>query len=213
MKPDEKIKPAETVKIARLKYNGNWDPEPAGWRRLAAVIHNKDRATLAVETVELGKSDLNGFKVAHLTGTQGFKLDLIQRNALKQFITGGGTLVIDAAGGSGEFAQSAEAMIEQLFPEEARQLAEPAPVAHAIYAKGVSKPEDIGYRMFARRQLVGDMKGGRLRLIELEGRPAIVYSREDLSAGLVGQPVDGVLGYDPASATAIMRSIVLSASK
>ena len=38
----------------------------------------------------------------------------------------------------------------------------------------------------------------------------MIYSREDLSAGLVGQPTDGIFGYAPSSATAIMRNIVIS---
>lgn len=41
---------------------------------------------------------------------------------------------------------------------------------------------------------------------------AVFYSREDLSAGMVGEPVDGVLGYNPETATEIMRNIVLSAA-
>ena len=36
----------------------------------------------------------------------------------------------------------------------------------------------------------------------------VIYSREDLSAGLVGQAVDGIVGYDPASATALMSHIL-----
>ena len=29
------VVPSETIKVARLQYHGNWDPEPGGWRRLA----------------------------------------------------------------------------------------------------------------------------------------------------------------------------------
>ena len=36
----------------------------------------------------------------------------------------------------------------------------------------------------------------------------LIYSREDLSAGLVGQAVDGIVGYDPASATALMTHVL-----
>ena len=36
---------------------------------------------------------------------------------------------------------------------------------------------------------------------------------EDLSVGLVGQPVDGIVGYTPAAATVIVRSIVISTVK
>ena len=39
----------------------------------------------------------------------------------------------------------------------------------------------------------------------------MIVSREDLSIGLVGHAVDGVAGYDPASATPIMRNVILYA--
>ena len=52
----------------------------------------------------------------------------------------------------------------------------------------------------------------RVRAIDVKGRPAVFYSREDLSGGLVGQPTDGILGYSPDTAAAIMRNIVLTAN-
>jgi hypothetical protein len=42
-----------------------------------------------------------------------------------------------------------------------------------------------------------------------EGKPAVVFSREDLSVGLVGQHVDGVYGYSPVAATAIVERLLL----
>jgi hypothetical protein len=35
-------------------------------------------------------------------------------------------------------------------------------------------------------------------------------SREDLSAGLVGEQIDGIVGYTPDTATDIMRNIILA---
>jgi hypothetical protein len=35
-------------------------------------------------------------------------------------------------------------------------------------------------------------------------------SREDISGGLVGQQTDGIMGYDPETATAIMRNVLIS---
>ena len=43
-------------------------------------------------------------------------------------------------------------------------------------------------------------------------RVAVFFSREDLSAGLVGNDVDGILGYTPDTATAIMRNVLLYAA-
>ena len=57
---------------------------------------------------------------------------------------------------------------------------------------------------------------------EMEAEAELIHSlitvtigriREDLSNGLVGQPCDGVLGYTPDSATAIVRQIVKTLAK
>jgi len=61
---------------------------------------------------------------------------------------------------------------------------------------------------FARR-LVGNTRNPRIRGLELNKRLAIFTSAEDLSTGLVGQAVDGVIGYTPATATDIMLDMIL----
>jgi hypothetical protein len=35
----------------------------------------------------------------------------------------------------------------------------------------------------------------------------------DISAGLVGEPVDGIVGYDPASATKLMTNMIVYATR
>ena len=49
------------------------------------------------------------------------------------------------------------------------------------------------------------------RGIRIDDRLAVIYSREDLSGGLVGQSVDGIVGYDPQSAAELMRRLILAA--
>ena len=56
------------------------------------------------------------------------------------------------------------------------------------------------------------MKGPQLRGIEINGRLAVIFSKEDLSVGLVGQAVDGIVGYTPETATRLMTRIVKFAS-
>jgi len=53
------------------------------------------------------------------------------------------------------------------------------------------------------------VKTPQLRGIRMNGKLAVVFSREDLSVGLVGQPVDGIVGYDPETATALMSRMIL----
>jgi hypothetical protein len=203
-KPD--ILPTRSVLLARLEYKGNWDPEPAGWRRLSAILHNEFSLDLKVDAVKLGAGKLSAYKIAHLTGTGKLPLDAAAKDELRAFVRGGGRLVIDAAGGSGEFVESAEALLAELFPGAQPRL---LPPDHPWYAFD-GRPIPVDYRAFARRTLVSNLKTGRLQAVTVDDRLAIVFSREDLSAGLVGQDFDGILGYTPETATRLMARQILS---
>ena len=205
--------PEKTLTVARLEYPGNWDPEPGGWRRLANLLHNEEKLALKVEPVKLGAGKLSTgvARVAHLTGTAAFKLDDPSRAELRKFIEAGGTLLIDAAGGSAPFATSAEAEFKAIMPD-----AKPAvlPPDHALYGKGEAKAPTVSYRPYAiqKKAISGSLKTPRVQGIQRGGRVAVFFSREDLTTGLVGQPVDGVIGYEPKSATELVRRIITYAA-
>ncbi|MEO6436627.1 MAG: DUF4159 domain-containing protein [Tepidisphaeraceae bacterium] len=207
VKADEKISPTKAIKLARIEYAGNWNPEPGGWRRLAAMMRNQDKVDLAIEPVKLAAGALKDHKIANLTGTAAFTLDAAAREELKRFAAAGGTIVLDAAGGSSAFASAAEKELAVIWPDAKAQWAEPIP-ADAELFQGV---KTIGYRTYARAKL-GQLKSPRLRGIKAGNQFVVIYSAEDLSVGLVGQPVDGIVGYDPETATALMRRIVLSSA-
>jgi hypothetical protein len=201
------------VTLARLQYDGNWDPEPYGWQRLAIVLHNQAGIALTVTPVKLGDGTLGQYKLAHLTGTAAFSLSPAQRQELKQFIGAGGTLIIDAAGGAGPFSGSAEQEIQAIFGDGAsKSLHDALPADAPLYMVAGMKIDNVTYRPFARKSVVGNLKQPRVRGIEQGGRIACFYSPDDLTEGLVGQPVDGVIGYVPDVATSIMRNIVAFAS-
>ena len=203
------ITTTRTLKLARIEYPGNWNPEPGGWRQLAAVLRNQQKLELQVETIKPSEGNLKGnFAVAHLTGTVPFHFTDTQRTELKQFVEGGGTLIVDAAGGSGDFATAAEAELNLIFGEEAKTLGKPLPPEHKLYTAGEEALGSIAYRTLARKLIVGSLNTPRLSAIEMNGRPAVIFSRDDLSAGLVGQSVDGIIGYEPESATRIMSKIL-----
>lgn len=199
------IKTASKIEVARLEHTGNWNPEPGGWNRMISVMHNDHRVELAVTTVPRGEPITA--KIAHLTGTEPLDLNADQKSAIKTFIEGGGTLVIDAAGGSSAFASSAEALLNELFPDAKLEL---LPWDHPLFRAGGKAVESIDYRATA-RQMLGTLDGPRLRGLTIGDRLAVVHSREDLSAGLVGQRVAGIVGYTPESATALMARILLHA--
>jgi hypothetical protein len=204
--------PASTVKVARVQYAGNWDPEPGAWRRLGVILKNDRSLGVEAVTTRLDGKALaaSGAKLAHLTGTTPFTLNDAQRKELKRFVEGGGTLVIDAAGGASDFADAAEKELGAVFGNAAGGLAKSLPLTHAVFNQAGGELKDFKYRAFTRPTITGKLP--RVKGLEVGGRTAVLFSREDLTAGMVGQDVDGVFGYAPATATALMRNVVLYAN-
>ena len=212
VRENPEAKPEHAIKVARLEYAGNWNPEPGGWRRLAAVMKNAGLANLTAEPVKLGTGKLKDYKVAHLTGTTRFKLSEPQRKEVKAFADAGGTLLIDAAGGADAFADAATDELAAIFGEPARKAAVTAlPPGHAVFTLPELAVQKFEYRNFARGKRVGRLNTPRLAAVEAGGRVVAFFSREDLSGGLVGQPVDGILGYAPQTATEIVRNVLVYA--
>lgn len=210
-----------TIKVLRLISGTNPDPEPGGWRRLGNVMKNQLKVALAVTPGAPTPAALKDVQVAHLTGTAKFNWKPEERSAIKAFVEQGGTLLVDAAGGSSEFADAAQDELAATFgPAAKEQLGKPLPAEHLIYnLPQLSVPLPKGtdnwsiYRPFA-RNLIGATRAPRVRAITVgaKGRVGVFFSREDLSAGLVGGPVDGIIGYGPATATLITRNILLYAA-
>ena len=199
------------IKVARIEHVGRWNPEPGGWRRLANVMKNAGLATVTAEPVKLGQGKLKDHKVAHLTGVTKFKLAEPARKELKAFVEGGGTLIVDAAGGSVDFADAAAEELAAIFGDATREaLRKPLPTTHAVYTMPELAVTKFDYRNHARRVL-GKLNAPKLAGLEVGGRVGVFYSREDLSGSLVGQPVDGIFGYASETATAMMRNMLVYA--
>jgi Domain of unknown function (DUF4159)/Squalene-hopene cyclase C-terminal domain len=208
VRPDPSISAQRTIKIARLQYNGNWDPEPRGWIRFSAIMHNTRGIDLNVIAVRPGEGQLDSsFKVAHLTGTSAFHFSDEARGEIKRYIDGGGTLVIDAAGGSAGFAASAEEEIKALYPDASLDLLAPE---HPVFSAGTALTR-AAYRRLARDR-IGQSTDFRLRGFDIGTRTAIIFSAEDLSAGLVGEPIDGIYGYQPSTAADLMANVICYAA-
>ena len=202
------FEPAATIRVARVKYDGNYDPEPMAWPRLAVEMGNRHHIRLdGGEFVEMQRLDAAEHPIAAMTGTDGFTLGAEQAEALRRYLAEGGTLIIDAAGGSKEFDKAFE---DQIVPL-AGGVYGPVASDHAIYRT----PEPIGKTKF-RRGLAAALGAAsdepRLRAVSVDGRLAIMYSQDDLTAGLVGYEHHGIDGYTPQAAWALMTNILCHAA-
>ena len=204
---DDSVTATATIKVGRFKYPGNWDPEPGGWRAMAAVMHNQARVDLTVTPVTVD-DPWAGLAVVHLTGTEKGLLPAATAAKVKAYVAAGGTVLVDAAGGSTAFAGSVEPQVRAWLGVDPTVI----PADDPVYAAGGTKLGPVKFRPFAGEKL-GKVDVPQLRGAKVNGRWAVIYSPHDLSAGLVGEPVDGVVGYTPATATDLVRHVLLYAAK
>ncbi len=198
------FEPAATINVARIKYAGNYDPEPLAWQRLAVLVANRHKIKLDT-SAPMDIVDLNSAKwpIAAMTGTGAFKLTPRESLALRNYLSSGGTLVIDAAGGSREFDTSVESQVVPLVPDGAFA---PLSSRHEIYTGPPAI--HVAYRRDFALALGAAAKFGRLKGVQSGQRLAIIYSPDDLTAGLVGYPFYGIRGYTPDTAVALMTKIL-----
>ena len=115
-------------------------------------------------------------------------------------------------GGDAAFATAADAALRAAFGEKAGELSDVLPAAHPLYRAAGEPVEAVDYRLAALETL-GAARTPRLRGIAFGNRLGVVQSNEDLSNGLVGAPVAGVVGYTPQDATRLMEAILLYAAE
>jgi len=204
---------ARRLVVGRLKVGDNWDPEPGGWRRITNLLANDFNLFCEVRPVTATPADLSRVKLLHWTGTTAVKLTDAERAAIAAFIAAGGTLVVDAAGGSSAFADAAAAEIKPMFNTQGDVIGQVLAPDDPLYRLREARIEAFKYRRYVSLRATGKLNAPRLQGIDRAGRTIVFFSREDITGGCVGQNTDGISGYAPETATAIMRNIALSVAK
>jgi hypothetical protein len=207
--PAKAFEPASTLDIVRLRHKANWNAEPLAWERFKLVMGNDYQVQVNLsdkDVKDLAPAD----RLAVMTGTSQLNLNEEDKAAIKNFVKAGGTLVVDATGGSDNFAKSSEKLLEELFGADS--------LASLDAESPIYLPKDanllIGAVKYRRAAETGSgKKTARLQGVSVDGRLAVVYSRDDLTTGLLGVPCFTCVGYVPKTAMALMRNIMLQAGK
>jgi hypothetical protein len=146
-----------------------------------------------------------------LTGSDAINPADDQIEAMKKFVEDGGTLLIDAAGGSANFAQAAETgwLAKILGDAKLQPLDAKDSLLHHTIDGTVEMPEKA-LRLFAMEQLHSD--GGRLKSAAV-GKGRIVFSALDVTSGLLGTNTWGIVGYLPEYSEAVVKNLILIAAQ
>lgn len=210
--PHKQVSTRRTVKVARIQYDGPWDPEPYGWKRLVTYMNNEAATRLEVSSgVRLDAGELKNYKIAHITGSKPISLNAAELKGLRAFIVGGGTLLIDSAGGSREFSQSIEKYVSKVIKRNTRYLQKDSFFLHGKGIPDAVSLDRISYRRTARSSARGSSLP-RIRAHQSRSRLEVIFSPLDLSAGLLGTHIYNCRGYSSESALRIMRNMLLYAN-
>ena len=206
-----------TLGIARAIYGADgphpadWNAASETWSRVGPFI--RDATGLVVDDlgpVAIADADPKRSLLLHLTGRHALVLSDAERAALRRFVAGGGTILVDAWGGTTAFAKSARREIEAVFGS-LRPLAADHPLAEGWFEGGVDLARDVRLGLAARRALRirgATSRGQQLEIASVDGRIAVIFSAFDLSAALTGVDVFGGLGYTPDGARRIAANLL-----
>lgn len=200
---------AREIQFARLKYDGNWDPEPRAWVRFATKFQWDTGDGIDVKPTAIEQLSYTEFGVAHLTGTDTFNPSEAQLAAMKLFVETGGTLLIDACGGSGAFADAENSWLPKLLGEKKL---ETLPADDALYKKTVALTVDApskALRLYALEQLRSP--NSRIKAAAV-GKGRVIFSALDITSGLLATNTWGILGYSPEFADAVAHNLMVLAN-
>jgi hypothetical protein len=199
--------PTATFTVARLSYAGNWDPEPAAWERFARWFQLQTGYGLELRTIPLRDLRPGAAPFAVLTGTARYDLTDDEAAAVKTYVDAGGVLLIDTAGGTGNFAQGLQSSL--FFKVLSDRSSHLIPPTHPLLTASAAGMEDLTHprlRLFA-----VDTLGSRADFPDelASGRGHILFTPLDLTTGLLGTQTWGILGYDPAYAQSLVKNAIL----
>jgi hypothetical protein len=158
--------------FAQLRYAGAWDPYPEAWQDILEFLTATTSVRAAAERRVVTLEDKTLFASPFLVvlGNETFPaLTDGERRTLRQYLANGGLLFVeDSSGQAGSaFDAAFRAEIARVFPEAAlRKLAPAHPLYRAYYL----------IRKTGGRRLTCNYIEG----VEIGGRTAVVYSRNDL---------------------------------
>ncbi len=204
MPPDE---PLASMKIARVKYRGNWDPEPNAWDRGRRWLRQQTSLDIDPEATEAGDLSASKAPLADLIGTGKLNLTDKQIASMKKYVEGGGILLVEPCGQPDAFLQSFhDDVLLRMFPDaNAEPVSDSSPLMTAS-GNGMSDVSNPDVRQFVRSYT--DITDWRPMMAK-QGQGRILILPVDMTSGLLGADAWGIAGYEPEYALELMKNIVL----
>ncbi len=216
--PDTEPAPARQDKatVARIRYTStptapmDWATASSCWTCFAPYLKHIVGCGLEERpAVSLAESDLNGIHLLHLTGSHAVSLTQQEREALKQYVEGGGVLLVDAYAGSSTFAETARREMQTIFGQ-LHDLEDESLLASGRFLGGADLSR-VKFKLAARRVLRDrgmSTRNQHLKVVHVNRRPAVLFSDLDLTGALAGIDSYQAKGYKPDSARKVVGNFL-----
>lgn len=203
---DPGLKPIATFGVMRLKYTGNWDPEPAAWPRLGRMFQYRTGYGIDVQSCNWADLTPDSAALAHLTGTAAYDPSPREIAAMQKYVRTGGVLLVDSCGGSDPFAHSMRQAVAQAFRDSKFELVVPS---HPLLNAGPPGMLDLTQRHV--RLQVSSTLGNQYGGFEIlsAGKGHVIFSALDLTSGLLGTDTWGIWGYTPDYSQQFVQNAIL----
>ncbi|MDB5171679.1 MAG: Prenyltransferase/squalene oxidase, partial [Phycisphaerales bacterium] len=198
--------PSTTVNIARVKYSGNWDPEPYAWTRFARQFQKQTGYRLDVHPVAMQELDAKAYPFAHITGTARYAATTEEVEALKKYVESGGVLLADLTGGAGTFDESFRATLARAFPGINPRI---IPSTSPLLNPGPPGMEDESHPRLRPYAVEKAAAASTLPEGFAAGKGHVIYTSLDITSGLLNTTTWGIIGYEPLDAQRLMKNAIL----
>ncbi len=194
--------------IGRARYDGNWSPEPMAWDQIKKQIRDRGGVSIDVAPVSLDELSKFGGRLLHLAGVEPADLTAAQLLSIDRYVQEGGTVLVETVGGDGEFALDVERQFFDVYGQAAVPLSTDHPL---ISGEGYIGGYNATFSPFRRYTVLrrSTPPWPHLAAFFVDDRPAIIFSRDDLSLGMLGVRHWGIHGHEPTAARKLVTNLVL----
>jgi hypothetical protein len=198
--------PTDEFVFAQIRHEGAWNAHPGAAAALLRRVRSGTavRASLKRLPVDPGKDDLSGTPFLFLSGLDDFRFSDEAAAALRTFLSGSGTLVINNGLGLKTFDTAVRRELKRILPEAAF---ERLPPDHPVYRAAFTV--DAGAAAGAAG--APPSPGPILEGIAVNGDLRVIYSPVDLEAGWLGCPYPAARTLEPGVAMPLGVNLVLYA--
>jgi hypothetical protein len=198
--PEPPSPPTYTVHLARVRYNGNWDPEPFAWAHFSRQLQWQTGYALATSPVDISNLTTAVAPIAHLTGTDALQLNRADAQGLRLYVQQGGVLLIDSCGGQQGFAQAEPALLAAAF-----DAATPTPLdpSHPLLRHDAPGMMELP-QVLARPPGITPQPPAIFKF----GRGHVIVTPLDLTCALLDTETQGITGYRPRYAELFAKNLL-----